>query len=217
MKVQTHPDVAQGDFVSRSRPRSSSSPADASHPRKRGRIQVQEPTEDVEMAAIGHSDSPLMMTAAAAFATSSSSTTQQEHSFDDPPPPPPPPAPARLVILETAKETCLLLPSVLIIKARVVRVYDSALLLETEVVVEDQEPGVAVENVDEKPAVDVETKVVVDEEAPSSSMKDALIATTKDGSAPSKSTVFSIADGASEPKPKSGLSSSLIPLPSSSH
>ena len=215
MKVQTHPDVAQGDFVSRSRPRSSSSPADASHPCKRGHIQVQEPTEDVEMAAIGHSDSPLMMTAAAAFATSSSSTTQQEHSFDDPPPPPP--APARLVILETAKETCLLLPSVLIIKARVVRVYDSALLLETEVVVEDQEPGVAVENVDEKPAVDVETKVVVDEEAPSSSMKDVLIATTKDGSAPSKSTVFSIADGASEPKPKSGLSSSLIPLPSSSH
>jgi len=84
-----------------------------------------------------------------------------------------------------------------------VRVYDIALVLETEVVVEDQEDQVPpVEKVDERAAVDVETKVVVDEEAPSSlKTKDALIA-TKDGSAPS-ATVSSIADGAPEPKPKS--------------
>jgi len=95
-----------------------------------------------------------------------------------------------------------------------VRVYDIALVLETEVVVEDQEDQVPpVEKVGGGAAVDVEPKVVVDEEAPSSlKTKDALVA-TKDGSAPS-ATVSSIADGASEPKPKSGLSSSVVPLPS---
>ena len=156
------------------------------------------------MAAVGDGDSPLVITTTTST-TSSSSTTQQEPSIGDPPPPLPAPTPVRPVILETAKEAYLLSPSVLTVQGRVVRVYDIALVLETEVVVEDQE--------DQAPPVekvDVETKVV-DEEALSLKTKDALIATTKDGSAPS---VSNIADGASEPKPKSGSSSSLVPLPS---
>jgi hypothetical protein len=158
------------------------------------------------MAAVGDNDSPLIITTTASTA-SSSSTTQQEHAIGDPPPPPPPaPAPVRPVILETAKETYLLSPSVLTVQGKVVRVYDIALVLETEVVVEDQE-----DQVPPVEKVDAETKVV-DEEAPSSKTKDALVP-VKDGSTPS-TTVSSIADGASEPKPKSGSSSSPVPRPS---
>ena len=148
------------------------------------------------MAAVGDGDSPLVITTTTST-TSSSSTAQQEHSIGDPPPPPPPPlAPVRPVILETAKETYLLSPSVLTVQGRVVRVYDIALVLETEVVVEDQE-----DQVPPVEKVDPETKVVVDEEASSPKMKET-------------STASNIADGASEPKPKSGSSSSPIPLPS---
>ena len=147
------------------------------------------------MAAVGDSDSPLVITTTTST-TSSSSTTQQEHSIGDPPPPLPAPAPVRPVILETAKETYLLSPSVLTVQGTVVRVYDIALVLETEVVVEDQE-----DQVPPVEKVDPETKVVVDEEASSPKMKET-------------STASNIADGASEPKPKSGSSSSPIPLPS---
>jgi hypothetical protein len=157
------------------------------------------------MSAIGDGDSPLIITTTASTA-SSSSTTQQEPSIGDPPPPPPAPAPVRPVILETAKETYLLSPSVLTVQGRLVRVYDIALVLETEVVVEDQE-----DQVPPVEKVDAETKVV-DAEAPSSKTKDALVP-VKDGSTPS-TTVSSIADGASEPKPKSGSSSSPVPRPS---
>jgi len=169
----------------------SSSPADAPHPRKRRRIQAQEPTEDVEMVAIGDGEGdtgpPIIPTT-----TSSTSTARQEHSIGDLTPPLPPPA-VRPVILETAKETYLLSPSVLTAQGRVVRAYDIALVLETEVVVEDQEDQVSVEKADERAAADVETKV--DEEA--LSLKTTA---TKDGSAPSK-MVSNIADGPTEPVP----------------
>ena len=71
--------------------------------------------------------------------TSSTPTTLQEHSIGGPSPSPPP---MRPVILETAKETYLLSPSVLTAQGKVVRAYDIALVLETEVVVEDQEDQV---------------------------------------------------------------------------
>ena len=115
--------------------------------------------------------------------------TQQEHTIGDLTPPPPPPPSVRPVILETAKETYLLSPSVLTAQGRVVRAYDIALVLETEVVVEDQEDQVSVE----RAAADVEPKV--DEEV--------LSLKTKDGGAPS-TTVSNTADGPAE----------LVPLPS---
>ncbi|KIM44419.1 hypothetical protein M413DRAFT_442399 [Hebeloma cylindrosporum] len=179
---------------------SSSSQVDVPHPRKRRRIQqqqpVQEPTEDVEMAVTGNNDRD-------------ATPPKEARSIGDQPTlaSPSAPPPVRPVILETAKETYLLSPSVLTVQGRAVRAYDIALVLETEVVVEDQEDQVIVEkNTEEALVVDGDGEMVLlDEEAAAAAalaLKDALIATTKETSEPPR-------------KAKSDLSV-LTPLPASS-